>query len=193
MCGIFAYFGPGQPDRDLYNDVVRLAGRRGPHSHGWWSPETGLYHAPGPLREAPQDVYGGIIGHSRLSTLGDFGIEGAQPVMTKGSDVLVHNGNAYNWMDLDATAPTDSYALGTVYSQNRDAGMDPTGALQDVVDRADQQAFALVILDRHGSLIGARRKLPLYVLQHLTGVYAASGRIVGSSEIPEGTAVTLAE
>lgn len=187
MCGIFSFTGPGEPDPVLYNELGRLAGRRGPHGHGWYTVEDGLFRAPGPLQEVPKNVYGGIIGHSRLSTMGDYGDAGIQPVLTKGADVVVHNGNVYNWTLLDPKAATDSFAIGALYSQNRDEGMAPVLALQDVIDRCEVTASAIVLWDRIGDVLMWRRKLPIFGYADPSGLYLSSGQFPGSNLIREDT------
>lgn len=186
MCGILAWRGDTAPDPELYADLERYAGRRGPDGHGWWTPHEGSGRALGQLKNLPRDPQAGILGHSRLATLGDSGFAGVQPVIMGGT-ALVHNGNIYNWKDLAPDAATDSFALGAVYAQFRDNGERPEIALEHALALSHYEATALILWDEDGTLLAYRRRLPLWLLHHHTGVYLSSGPLPGSVLVPEDT------
>ncbi|RZF02955.1 class II glutamine amidotransferase [Streptomyces albidoflavus] len=178
MCGLFAFTGTA-PDPALLTAAAQGAAARGPHGHGWATqPDTQLHHAHGPLDTshvaaltAPR-----IIGHARLATRGDYrDTAGLQPCRADGH-LVAHNGTIRNWTDLTPDAPSDSVALARTYASHRATGDGPATALRAALDACDTPAWALLVLDATGTLLAWRRGLPLWRLDHPTGVYYASRR-----------------
>lgn len=184
MCGILAWRGDDVPDPELYAQMEHFAGRRGPDGHGWWLANGTVHRDLGQLNDLPEAPAGGILAHSRLSTLGSAGLDGVQPVVGDRA-VLIHNGNVYNWKELAPSAATDSFALGVVYSQFRDNDVRPKAALAQTMELGKHTASAVVLWDEDGTLLAYRRHLPIWLLHHETGVYLSSGPITGSHLIPE--------
>jgi asparagine synthetase B (glutamine-hydrolysing) len=178
MCGLFAFTGT-HPDPTVLTDAATAAAARGPHGHGWAThPDPIIHRAPGPLDpthladlDAPR-----IIGHARLATRGDYrNTAGIQPCTADGH-LITHNGTIRNWETLDPHAPSDSAALATTYAARRKTGDGPATALRAALEHADTPAWALLVLDATGALLAWRRGLPLWRLDHPTGVYYASRR-----------------
>jgi glucosamine 6-phosphate synthetase-like amidotransferase/phosphosugar isomerase protein len=192
MCGVFAYVaGPDLPDADLFTLAVKGAARRGPDSHGWWSVGGAIHKELGPLDPATVPRRPIILGHARLATMGAHGIEGAQPIVTKGGHVMVHNGNVTNWLELDDNPVTDSYALASLYDQIRSTGMEPVEALEATLTASEQVAYAVVLLDADGTLLASHSGLPLHCLTDDTGTYVSSGKLPGSSPLAENQSLDL--
>lgn len=181
MCGIWGYAGPHEPDLALVEAVAMGAARRGPHAWGWTN-GSDLIRGLGALEpkrlraDWPADIR--LLGHCRLATIGGQydDQEAIQPLLA-GDHMLAHNGNAYNWADLDPHAVSDSDALATTYARHRDTGATPRQALQLTVANARHNAWAIAVLDGDGSLVATRYRLPLFTLTTYTGaVYLSSVR-----------------
>lgn len=192
MCGIFAFTGPGPPDPDTLAAAADGAAQRGPHGHGWVTSDTpgdlearyrlgSLSTGRGALAAVKTVTAARIVGHARLATASDGADPDAlQPVVVDGH-AFAHNGHVYN---LDAltgslgglannpifdpddpanlpSVATDSCALARMYAVLR-RSTDPAGALTDLVRVADQNAWAIVVLDRTGGLYTHRYYHPLY-------------------------------
>jgi asparagine synthetase B (glutamine-hydrolysing) len=195
MCGLFAYAGPG-PDTDLLSAIAFDAGRRGPHGHGWVvAGDRGeVWHAPGPLiaahvgrLAAAAQGARAVLGHARLATQGAAYDDpaGLQPFGRAGH-WLAHNGNVYNPAELAAGVhATDSAAVLAAYAAARDE-LGPAGALTRVLERAQTAASAVVVLDSDGTLLAARRKLPLFAAERPDGVYLSSRTFPGASPMFPG-------
>jgi asparagine synthetase B (glutamine-hydrolysing) len=184
VCGIFGFTGPGAPDPELLAAAACEAGRRGPHGHGWATRYPGgtftvrrefgpvTANLPALLRVAAPAV----LGHARLATTGSWDDpEGLQPV-TCGRHAIAHNGTVYNPADVapGADVATDTHALAIAYETERFLGGTPAGSLAAVVARADQRAWAIVVLDADGTLVGHRHGHPLHAYRDPTGLYLSS-------------------
>lgn len=189
MCGVFAYVERGgPPDPELLREVARLAARRGPHGHGWWT-SKGVHRASGPLDAAKVPVDSSILGHARMATMGARDVRGLQPVVVDGH-VLAHNGNVYNWRELDADAPTDSWAIGDRYATLRDL-LAPLPAMLRLVGEMRMKSCALLVRDSVGFWMTFRRSLPLHVRRETEGTYVSSVPFSGSIELPDDVVVAL--
>lgn len=87
MCGIAGFLDLGQAPYDASRELVAAMNRslahRGPDDQGIWTdPGAGVY-----------------LGHRRLSIL-DLSAEGHQPMVAGGGDVIVFNGEIYNFQEL---------------------------------------------------------------------------------------------
>jgi asparagine synthase (glutamine-hydrolysing) len=85
MCGIFAMLNPPGKSLDLpaCRDATRLLSHRGPDASGEWISQS-------------NDVY---LGHRRLSII-DLSDAGAQPMISETGNVLIYNGEIYNFRAL---------------------------------------------------------------------------------------------
>ncbi|MFH0822038.1 MAG: asparagine synthase (glutamine-hydrolyzing) [Pseudomonadota bacterium] len=85
MCGIFALINPPglHADRTLCRAATNLLIHRGPDAHGEWSSREG-------------DIF---LGHRRLSIL-DVSERSNQPMISERGNVLVYNGEIYNFREL---------------------------------------------------------------------------------------------
>lgn len=177
MCGLFAFTGPGAPDPDILTTAARLAAARGPHGHGWATqPDQVTHHGPGTLDPADLATITQprVIGHGRLATRGDHtDPAGLQPCHTDGH-LIAHNGTIRNHHTLHRDAATDTLALTHLYADYRRIGVSPPDALVTAMSKADTPAWALLVLDSTGYLLAWRRDLPLWRLDHPTGIYYAS-------------------
>lgn len=178
MCGLFAFTGPAAPDPAVLVAAATAAASRGPHGYGWATqPDRMLHYGPDLLdpAELATVTQPRIIGHCRLATSGDYRDRaGLQPAHARGH-FLAHNGTIRNPAELDADAPTDSWALASLYGRLRDEGADPVSALVRATQAADTDTWALLVLDYDGHLLAWRHgRLPLWRLEHPTGVYYAS-------------------
>lgn len=185
VCGIFAFTGLAAPDVDLLTSVAGKAAQRGPHSHGWAGHGLAAHRRLGPLDTRSLTGITGtrLIGHARLATVGAHDdLAGIQPIAADGH-LLVHNGTVTNWRDLVPHAHTDTGALAELYAAARRAALSPAGALRYVLVRAEQKAWAIVVLDADGTLLAHRHGLPLWSYTHSTGTYLASGSIPGATAI----------
>lgn len=177
MCGLFAFTGPGAPDPVILTDAARVAAARGPHGHGWATqPDRMMHYAPGLLW--PEDLAAvrqpRLIGHCRLATRGNYADPaGLQPCHTDGH-LVAHNGTIRDHHTLDATASTDTIALTNLYAAHRTNGHDPVRSLVTSVKQADARRWALLVLDHTGHLMAWRSTLPLWRLEHPTGIYYSS-------------------
>lgn len=184
MCGIFAYVGDGS-DPDILRAVAKGAAQRGPHGYGWVA-DGEVTHELGEmdLDRLPQAK--AVVGHARLCTIGRNDVHGLQP-WPVGGHVFAHNGNVYNHRELwPDKAPSDSAAIANLYARLRDSGEDPESALCEVVAESQQIAWAIVVLDRDGSLVAHRHYQPLHALRHDTGIYVSSVPFDGSLPLEEG-------
>lgn len=178
MCGLFAYRGPAAPDPDLLVAAARAASARGPHGHGWATPDAPPHRALGPLdpEQLRTVTARAVIGHARLATRGNpRDLAGVQPAEA-GGHLVAHNGTIRNHTDLDPDAPSDTVALARAYAAHRTPQVGPIEALRAALAPADTPAWALLVLDAEGPLVAWRRGLPLWRLFHDTGVYFASRR-----------------
>lgn len=203
MCGIWAVAG-GDLQLSPLQEAAEGAYRRGPHAHGWTTVnEPGITShrvlGPGGDCDGCAALIPGMvtarraIGHSRLATFGDPRDERAIQPLHSGGHALVHNGNVYNWADLDPKAVSDSAALVSGYAYHRqDAG--PMKALQYVINEAKQNAWAIAVLDWDGTLVVHRHRLPLYLNQDLIhgSAYLSSAPIRDGLLIPEDTIIQVA-
>lgn len=179
MCGIFGYAGALPADPVHLTTAATGAGRRGPHGHGWAArtPDGAvtLHTSLGPLDAARlRGIPAGssaILGHARMATVGRYDdLAALQPWLADAGlpgvgavHALVHNGNVYNANRLtDRPTVTDSHALALAYAQLRGSGLTPPVALKQLLDRAQQHAWAIVVLDADGRLYGHRYRHPLY-------------------------------
>jgi glutamine phosphoribosylpyrophosphate amidotransferase len=202
MCGIFAYRGTSAAlELPALTAAAVSAGRRGPHGCGWAIREatpggqSAVWHHPGPLANYIHELRTAaaafrqptILGHARLATVGDWrDVDQLQPVIADGH-ALAHNGVISNPDQLwPAGAPTDSIALARAYAElrrghppgatDRRAGMHPADALAKLMATAEQQAWAVVVLDTDGHLYAHRHYHPLYAVRNPGGVYLSSQR-----------------
>lgn len=175
MCGIFAAF-PGTGARvapELVQKAAFVAGRRGPHGHGWVNAD-GITRDLGYLDVEDVPAHGWIIGHARLATDGMPRDEsGLQPVTVDGH-VIVHNGVIVNWRELDARAPTDSWAFGSFYAHLRRSGRDHVSAFKEALRVAEIRTGALLVLDSSGHLMAWRAHLPLWAFKRDGVLYLGS-------------------
>lgn len=197
MCGIFAYQGPAA-SRSLLPLIAGEAARRGPHGHGWVILAPGadpvVHRQLGPLngdsnllaRIRPDATT--VLGHARLATQGAAPADpdGLQPLGYAGH-WLAHNGNVYNPAEL---APgrhvSDSAAVLAAYAAARDR-LDPAAALRLVMTRARTEASVVLVADAAGTLVAAKRHLPLFVLSTAhVGVYLSSRQFPGAEPVPDG-------
>lgn len=99
MCGIFGYF--GKPDLMTIFALALETSRRGPHAFGWAS-AFGTHKQVGNLENyataIPEADW--CIGHSRLSTSGDYRKPENNQPLTVGDRCLVHNGNIYAYREI---------------------------------------------------------------------------------------------
>jgi asparagine synthetase B (glutamine-hydrolysing) len=128
-----------------------------------------------------------LLGHARLATFGAVHDDpgGLQPIAA-GGHWLAHNGNVYNAAALHPGARTDSGALAALYATLRAAGAGPGEALEVTVGKADQVAWAIVVLDSTGALVAHRHGLPLWRHVDPTGVYLSSRPFLAAVELPAG-------
>lgn len=187
MCGIFAYAGRRPPEPVHLAAAALGASRRGPHGHGWVARNPGggtviradLGRLDPRVPALPADATT-VLGHARMATVGQHDdLRGLQPLITDATrpahagnqkHYVAHNGNVYNPDDLAPRAVTDSAALATAYANARLSGLEPKAAIADVIDRADQRAWVLVVLDAFdGRLYGHRFDHPLYTCTPLSG------------------------
>jgi hypothetical protein len=104
---------------------------------------------------------------------------------------MIHNGNVTNWRDLADDAPTDSYALASLYDEIRATGIDPVEALEATLTASDQVAYAVILLDADGTLLAAHSGLPLHLWEDRTGTYLSSGKLPGGTPLPENESIYL--
>ncbi|MFZ4266590.1 class II glutamine amidotransferase [Streptomyces arboris] len=177
MCGLFAYTGPADPDPDQLQAAAAAAAARGPHGHGW-ATSGHAHHALGPL--APRDVRTiqarAVIGHARLATVGDYRDPAQLQPLTADGHQLAHNGTVHNWPALAPHATTDSAVLASRYAHARTRGLAPAAALATVLEGAQTDSWALVVLDADGTLLHWRQRLPIWAHRDPTGLYLASRR-----------------
>ncbi len=177
MCGIWGYVGIRRPNPDLLAAAALGAARRGPHAFGWTNGLTGRSGAGTLELEDLQGAVGGhLLGHCRLATIGATDLSAVQPIKHPHGHHLAHNGNAYNWADLDPGAVSDSAALASVYARHRKDGLAPDRALQYTVLNARHNAWAIAVLDADGTLTATRYRLPLFTLTVRSDVYLSSVR-----------------
>lgn len=199
MCGIFAYQGNAAaqlPDPEILREAATRAGNRGPHGHGWVTPD-GEHRALGGLvaDQIPLEPRW-ILGHSRLATFGMVrDLSGVQPVTVDGH-TLIHNGNVYNWRELQRgyslEGATDSWTLGALYAHHRGHGTPPRESLAATLAACHMKAGAVVVRDATGALIAFRERLPIHVRSTSHGVYLSSGVISHSTPLPERSVQLLA-
>lgn len=199
MCGIFAYHGCRPPDPDLLEQAAVLAGKRGPHGHGWTVAERDAgrlvtVHRAGPVTASLPDIRAvralTVIGHARLATFGDYrDVSQMQPVETAGHAVA-HNGNIYNAAELGGAGATDTISFARAYASLR-MTLEPEAALTRLMAQASQQAWAIVVADADGWLYAHRSYHPLYVHDAGTGRYLCSRPLSpGDVPVPEGRVLT---
>jgi glutamine phosphoribosylpyrophosphate amidotransferase len=207
MCGIFAYHGTTAPDPDLLTAAAMEAARRGPHGHGWvirddhgrLTEHRRLGALNGDLTTLQATTGRAVLGHARLATFGGWNdAQLLQPAVANGH-AIAHNGNVYNAAQLiddvsyAGALATDTRALTAAYAALRTAGHTPALALAAVLDRARQEAWAVVILDADGTLLAHRSYHPLYARTTATGVYVSSRPFHKASVLlPDDKLVTLA-
>ncbi len=183
MCGIFAFHGH-TPDPDMLAAAATGAARRGPHGHGWATPNT-MHHALGPLDASRLPTVGPLIGHARLATVGHHDQPvGLQPAYADGH-WLALNGTAR--AHLNTPAPSDAFVLADTYANHRADGQPPHTALEHTIRDADLPAWAVIVLDATGQLAVSRRRLPLHEHVNHTGRYLSSASLPDSHPLPEGT------
>ncbi|MCZ7478810.1 class II glutamine amidotransferase [Micromonospora sp. WMMC273] len=202
MCGIFAYAGSVPPETGHLAAAASGAARRGPHGHGWIARNPdGRHHlhtALGPLTHTALHripaTATALLGHARMATVGRYDDPDAlQPWLVNAADgrvhAVVHNGNVYNADRLSDRpgAVTDSHALALAYADLRAAGLTPPVAIKALVDRAQQHAWVIAVLDSDGRLYGHRHRHPLYTCT------AGSGAVYWTSQPCCRTAVPLPE
>lgn len=201
MCGIWGYAGETPASLDLITVAAKGASQRGPHSHGWMAGDVAaglVHHQLGHVADCEAcskalPVARRMLGHSRLATVGQpDDPAGIQPFTLDGH-WLVHNGNVYNWADLDPLAATDSRAILSVYAYLRADGREPVDALSRTLAVCDQQSWAVVVLDDDGTVLAHRNRLPLHLgLDPDGGRYLSSIPFPGSDLIPDGVLVEVA-
>lgn len=211
MCGIFAYAGrPLSTERAHLMRAALGAARRGPHGYGWTGRTPGgqnfVRRGLGPLnpRElaAVSNEITVMLGHTRLATVGRYDdVRGLQPLLAAATlpahastipHAVVHNGNVYNADQLADRAVTDSHAVALAYARLR-LDTDPATALKEIVDRAEQHAWVIVVLDTDGQLYGHRHRHPLFTCTDPAGngVYWSSQPCCGTARpLPELTVFT---
>ena len=191
MCGLFAFTGPADPDPALLTAAATAAAARGPHGHGWSTTDTVL-HALGTLNiDAIAALRGPrILGHARLATTGDYRDPTAlQPIRVAGHQ-LAHNGTLRNYRDVLPDYGSDTVALAHVYAQLREQSHSPADALTTAMKMFDTPAWALLVLDADGTLLGWRHQLPLWRAEAPTGVYFASRTFgAGATQLPDDTLI----
>jgi hypothetical protein len=178
VCGLFAYRGPAAPDPDLLVAAARAASARGPHGHGWATPTGPVHRAHGPLdaEQLRPVTAAAVIGHARLATRGDSrDLAGVQPAEADGH-LFAHNGTIRNHTTWAPDVASDTVALAAEYAAHRTPTIGPPEALGAAMAPADTPAWALLVLDAEGPLVAWRHGLPLWRLDHTTGVYFASRR-----------------
>jgi asparagine synthetase B (glutamine-hydrolysing) len=201
MCGIFAYAGVTAPDPELLRAAAAGATARGPHGWGFASLE-GIHRRLGPARLEDLKLVERsttILGHARLATFGAHDDEqGLQPIVvrdwkTMHTHLVAHNGNCYNAEELyplaldQAPLPSDSWHLAYRYAQLRATIDQPGQAFGTLLAEAHMDAFALVIIDGPtGTLMAARRRLPLHQLLLDDAAYWSSRPLPGSHPLAEG-------
>lgn len=207
MCGLFGWVGDADPV--MARRISELASTRGPHAHGWVARkgEQIVSHAIGPLKpragELPMAA-DRLIGHARLATTGSGSwsrLEDAQPLQAAAGGVAVaHNGNVY---DVDGQASlfqvrletgNDSELILRLLSREIAApAADPVRSLTWVIrSLMPENPYALLVLLPDGSLLAARRRLPLYRLQVDGKVTYVCSRDPGSGvNLPENKVVEL--
>lgn len=196
MCGIFAYVGHRPPVPEILLEAAQRAGNRGPHGHGW-ATRSGVHRALGPLdvgQVPAKEPW--ILGHSRLATFGMVrDLSGVQPVTVDGH-TLIHNGNVYNWRDLQrgysVDGATDSWTLGALYAHHRGHGSPPREALAATLAACHMKAGAVVVRDVTGALVAFRDRLPIHVRSTPRGLYLSSGVLTKSTPLPERSVQLLA-
>lgn len=100
MCGIAGSFGPDVPDPDRIRGTLALMRHRGPDAEGVWTGMVGRNNV--------------TLLHSRLSII-DLHPRANQPFVD-GDNVLVYNGELYNYLELR----TDLEARGHVFRTRSD-------------------------------------------------------------------------
>ena len=160
MCGIAGSFGPDVPDSDRIRRTLALMRHRGPDAEGTWTGMVGRNNV--------------TLLHSRLSII-DLDPRANQPFVD-GGNVLVYNGELYNYLELR----TDLEARGHVFRTRSDT---------EVLHRAwcewglacterfeGMWAFALIDLGA-GRLVLSRDRFgekPLYYLHRGKTIYFGS-------------------
>jgi asparagine synthase (glutamine-hydrolysing) len=161
MCGIVGYAGrPGALTADLLTVMRDKIAHRGPDAAGIWSASDGSV----------------VLGHRRLAIL-DLSATGSQPMEnSKGTSVIVFNGEIYNHGELrQELAASGAHFAGRSDTEVLLAAYDAWG--ERCVERL-RGMFAFVIYDqRRRALFMARDRAgekPLYWAEHRGGLVFAS-------------------
>ena len=161
MCGIAGYFGSRRLEPSTIDACLGLMGRRGPDS-------TGVFeHHP----SADRAVY---LLHSRLSII-DLEERANQPFRA-GENVLVHNGELYNYLEVKRELEADGRAFGTESDTEVLLAVMKEYGWRGLDRCEGMWAFALYD-EANGSLILCRDRFgekPLYLYRDPTGLYFGS-------------------
>ena len=163
MCGIWGFMGGKFLDYVTIDEIIRLAGTRGPHAHGaiWYDGKTWAENKMlGPVENNITYFQGltvrGMLGHCRLATSGDiYNFNGIQPFMYK-KFAFAHNGNFYNadqFRTPKETTASDSMILGRVIHNQR---------LKSILKSEYLNTPYVIVLMTKFGFITVRDWLPLY-------------------------------
>lgn len=189
MCGISAYYGPGNAGKILLDSISRLD-YRGYDSAGMATiadEGINLRKGVGEIEELRKkfdfEDMGGRVGlsHTRWATHGDVSTENAHPHLScDGRFAIVHNGIIENWGEIkegledhEFTSETDSEVVAHfVEEKAEDLGVE--GSIRKFLEDAKGN-FAVVLLDsRNKRMYGFRRGSPLVLGVGNESVYLCS-------------------
>jgi asparagine synthase (glutamine-hydrolysing) len=173
MCGIVGYAGrPGALPANLLTTMRETLAHRGPDAFGIWSTPDGSV----------------VLGHRRLAIL-DLSPAGAQPMEnSKGTSIVVFNGEIYNHEELRRELAADGvHFTGRSDTEVLLAAYDAWG--ERCVERL-RGMFAFAIYDQTRSVLFMARdragEKPLYWAEHRGGLVFASElkALMADSEFP---------
>lgn len=161
MCGIAGYYGTQELPPERIHDCLRVMGRRGPDHAG------AFHHNPTLGRHA-------YLLHTRLSII-DLDSRADQPFHC-GSQVLVYNGELYNYVEVrqelaaagdSFTTESDTEVLARLLSRHGWPGLDKGEGMWTFAWYDTRDGSLLLGRDRFG-------EKPLYLYQDETGWYFGS-------------------
>lgn len=206
---IFAYSGPGPDSHYLFPAITGAApqgpfeflGHRGGQGWGMLIAPAGqpptLHRALSPLSDAADQVLsscagidGVVLGHSQVivepsGVLTRAHMPQLQPVLTANlptDAALVYDGSLANPDDFWPAAPTAAQALARAYAVRRANNIPAGQAFEQMMEAAQHRTGVLAAVDG-GRLYAYRHQLPLYVVEHPTGVYLSSSGFASAAHL----------